>query len=152
MKCLLVLLVLVSGWGCTRVEYLEYQGVQSWPTGSAFVQYVDDVPVYEGLPNKGYEVVGLIDVYDDKPFYHDDATKSKVVKMAKEHEADAIVWLSDRTVNSGSLKMGETKAEAASLDTGRSSQPELVVTNVSQYTATSYKKALRSSLLVVNWK
>ncbi|MEK7756671.1 MAG: hypothetical protein AAB385_05615 [Planctomycetota bacterium] len=143
--------------GCTRVEYLDYRGVQSWPTGSAFVQDVDNVDVYEGLPDREYEVIGLIDVYDDKPFFHDDGTRKKVIKMAKEHKADAIVWLSDRTVSSGSLKMGQESKGAASLDTGRSSQPEMLVTNVSQYAqgaavATSYKKSLRSSLLLVKWK
>lgn len=138
--------------GCTRVEYLEYRGVQEWPIGSAFVQSVDGVDLYEGLPNRAYDVVGLVDVYDDHPFYHDDSTRRKVVKIARDHAADAIVWLSDRTVVSGSQKMESAKKDAATVDTGRSSQPEMVVTNVSQYTATSYKKSLRSSLLLIKWK
>ncbi len=138
--------------GCTRVEYLEYRGVQSWPIGSAFVQNIDGVDVYEGLPNQNYEVIGLVDVYDTKPFYHDDSVRGKVIKIAKEHGAQALLWLSDRTVNSGHFKMGENKVDPASLDTGRSSQPEMIVTNVSQNTATSYKKAMRSSLLLVKWR
>ena len=154
MKKAALLIVLISIFtGCIRVEYLEYRGVQAWPTGSAFVQKVEGVDVYEGLPNRAYEVIGLIDVYDDKPFFLDDSTKSKVLKITKEHTADAVVWLSDRTLSSGSLKMGpQNMTDPASLDTGRSSQPEVVVTNVSQYTATSYKKSLRSSLLLVKWK
>lgn len=153
MKRTLPLVTIVFLVGCVRVEYLEYRGVQAWPTGSAFVQKVEGVDVYEGLPNRAYEVIGMIDVYDDKPFFHDDATRSKVLKIAKEHNADAVVWLSDRTFSSGSLKMGpENSKDAASLDTGRSSQPEMFVTNVSQYTQTSYKKSIRSSLLLVKWK
>jgi hypothetical protein len=85
----LVAVALVGG--CTRVEYLDYRGVQSWPKGSAFVQKVDGVDVYEGLPNQNYEVIGLVDVYDDKPFYHDDTTRGKVIKLAKEHGASAII-------------------------------------------------------------
>ena len=138
--------------GCTRVEYLEYRGVQSWPTGSAFVQLVDRFEVYEGLPQHDYEVVGLVDVYDDKPFYHDDSTRKKVIELAKTHQADAILWLSDRTVSSGYLRMGKDIRDAAAVDTGRSNQPEMIVTNVAQNVATSYKKTLRSSLLLVKWK
>lgn len=138
--------------GCVRVEYLDYRGVQAWPTGSAFVQNVDGVDVYEGLPERPYHVIGLIDVYDDKPFFHSDATKKKVLDMAKERQADAIVWLSDRTVSSGSLKMQPEEREPALLDTGRSSQPEMLITNVSQYQAIQYKKSLRTSLLLVKWK
>jgi hypothetical protein len=152
MKPTMMLTAVLLLAGCVRVEYLDYRGVQAWPTGSAFVQAIDGVDVFEGLPDRVYEVIGLIDVYDDKPFYHDDSTRSKVVKIAKEHKADAIVWLSDRTVTSGGMKMGAESKDPASLDTGRSSQPEMVVTNVSQYTATSYKKSLRSSLLLVRWK
>jgi len=60
---------LVLGTGCTPVAYLQYHGAQGWPTGAGFALYVDKVPVYVGLPNKPYDVVGLIDVYDDKPFF-----------------------------------------------------------------------------------
>jgi hypothetical protein len=100
--------------GCTRVDYLSYQGIQDWPTGSAFVQSVDNVDVYEGLPSKPYTVVGLIDVYDDQPFFLNNDVKKKVLKMASEHDADALVWLSDRAVSSGSLRMRENNRDSAS--------------------------------------
>lgn len=158
MRVALVSLALVLGCcGCTRVEYLEYRGIQQWPIGSAFVQDVDGVDVFEGLPDKAYTVIGMIDVYDDKPFFLSDDTKKKVLKLAQEHEADALVWLSDRAVTSGSLRMADQSRDPATLDTGRSSQPEVLVTNVNAYnnnaySATQYKKALRSSLLLVKWK
>ncbi|MBI5765065.1 MAG: hypothetical protein HZA51_16240 [Planctomycetes bacterium] len=138
--------------GCTRVDYLSYCGIQEWPTGSAFVQSVDNTDVYEGLPDKPYTVVGLIDVYDDQPFFLNNDVKKKVLKMASDHKADALVWLSDRAVSSGSLRMRENERAAATLDTGRSSQPEMVVTHANQYVSTSYRKSLRSSLLVIKWK
>jgi len=138
--------------GCTRIEYLEYRGTQDWPTGSAFVQNIDGVEVYEGLPPCAYRVVGLVDVYDEKPFYLNSAVRSKVVDLAKEHNADAIIWLSDRTISTGVFKQNKRESDPASLDTGRSSQPEIIISNVSQSTVTSYKKSLRSSLLLVQWK
>jgi hypothetical protein len=148
----IAILCLLAAPACTRVDYLDYRGVQEWPVGSAFVQCVDGMDVYEGLPNRAYEVIGMIDVYDDKPFFLSDDTKKKVLDLAKEHSAQALVWLSDRTITSGYLKMGTAGKNSASIDTGRSSQPEMMVTQVSQYVATSYKKSLRSSLLIVRWK
>jgi hypothetical protein len=152
MRVLIPAVLLFIGVGCVRVEYLDYRGVQAWPTGSAFVQDVDGTPVYEGLPERPYDVIGLVDVYDDQPFFHSDSTKKKVLEIAKEHSANAIVWLSDRTVSSGSLKMNPEERAPAMLDTGRSSQPELLITNVSQYQAIQYKKSLRTSLLLVKWR
>ena len=144
--------ILLLGSACVKVEYLDYRGRQAWPTGSAFVQDVEGIDVYEGLPEKSYDVIGLIDVYDDKPFFHDDSTKKKVLKLAADHKADAIVWLSDRTVSSGSFQTLPHDQNPAQLDTGRSSQPEMIVINKSDYLATQYKKTLRSSLLLVRWK
>jgi hypothetical protein len=79
-------------------------------------------------------------------------TRKRVLDITKEHNADAIVWLSDRTVSSGSLKMAKDTVSNASLDTGRSSQPEIIISEVSQSIWTTYRKALRSSLLLVKWK
>jgi hypothetical protein len=126
--------------------------MRGWPQGSAFVHNVEGVDVLEGLPNREYTVVSLIDVYDDKPFYHDSTTRDRVIALSREHGADAIVRLSDRTVSSGYLKMMHNEVNPASVDTGRSSQPEVVITNVTRDTAMSYKKVLRSSLLLVKWK
>lgn len=152
MRVFIPIVVLLSCVGCVRVEYLDYRGVQAWPTGSAFVQDIDGTPVYEGLPEKPYDVIGLVDVYDDKPFFHSDSVKKDVLEIAKEHSADAIVWLSDRTVSSGSLRMVPEERSAAMLDTGRSSQPEMLITNASQYQSIQYKKSLRTSLLLIRWR
>lgn len=152
MRRVIPVVLLFSCMGCVRVEYLDYRGVQAWPTGSAFVQDVDGTPVYEGLPERPYDVIGLVDVYDDQPFFHSDSVKKKVLELTNEHAADAIVWLSDRTVSSGSLKMNPEDRAPAMLDTGRSSQPELLITNANQYQSIQYKKSLRTSLLLVKWR
>ena len=46
-------------------KYLQYEGTQSWPTGDR-AQIISDfsVPIYLGLPNKRYQVLGR--VYDDR--------------------------------------------------------------------------------------
>lgn len=136
---------------CVKVEYREYRGLQDWPTGSAFVGRVEGVEVYEGLPQRPYEVVGLIDVYSGDPFESDSATK-EVLELVDVKDAHALIWLSDRIVASGSLHMGNALKQPASIDTGRSSQPQMLITNVGQYTRTTTKRVLRSTLLLIQWK
>jgi hypothetical protein len=45
--------------------FLRYEGAQNWPTGDG-AQIISDfaVPIYLGLPNKPYKVLGR--VYDDR--------------------------------------------------------------------------------------
>jgi hypothetical protein len=45
--------------------FLRYEGAQSWPTGQG-AQVISDfaVPIYLGLPNRPYKVLGR--VYDDR--------------------------------------------------------------------------------------
>lgn len=137
--------------GCVRVDYLDYRGSQEWPTGSAFVRLIADIEVYEGLPQRPYEVIGIIDVFDDDPFDNDYARK-KILQFVESEGADALIWLSDRIVASGALNMGDQIREPATVDTGRSTQPEVMVTRVNQYTAMTTTKLLRSSLLLIKWK
>jgi hypothetical protein len=46
-------------------KFLKYEGTQKWPTGDRS-QIISDfsVPIYLGLPNKSYKVLGR--VYDDR--------------------------------------------------------------------------------------
>jgi hypothetical protein len=46
-------------------KYLQYEGTHSWPTGDR-AQMISDfsVPIYLGLPNKPYKILGR--VYDDR--------------------------------------------------------------------------------------
>jgi len=79
MKGLVMMLGLVAMLGCGSVDagaqeagkkfgdakYLTYEGTQNWPTGDR-AQIISDfsVPIYLGLPNKRYTVLGR--VYDDR--------------------------------------------------------------------------------------
>lgn len=151
MRYLLAVSTLLASVSCVKVDYLRYIGRQDWPTGSAFIREVEGMDVFEGLPSKPYRVIGLIDVYAGDPFKNAPALK-KVKQHFQDAGADAMIWLSDRVVSSGSLKMGNAFKEAASLDTGRSSQPEILVTSTSEYTRTSARYGLRSTLLLIQWE
>lgn len=137
--------------GCVRVEYLKYRGPQNWPTGGAFIQLVEGIEVYEGLPTRPYEVIGLIDIYDGDPFENSQA-RDEVMELVDTKDADALLWLSARRVASGGLEMPDYAQAAAQVDAGRSTQPEVVITQVSQYVARQTRRALRSSLLLIKWK
>jgi hypothetical protein len=136
---------------CVRIDYVPYRGAQEWPTGSAFVHDVDGVEVYEGLPTRNYQVVGLIDIYDDAPFFHSDDVKKRVLKLMRERGSDALVWLSERSIMSGSLRMQQTQREPSFLDAGRSTQPEVVITTGNQNSTVSARKVLRGTVLVISW-
>jgi len=157
--CLCVLAVVATGCG-PRVEFMQYRGVQDWPVGGAFVRVVKGMDVYEGLPDRAYEVVGLIDIYDQKPFFENAIATHDVLDHAKKNNADALVWLSKRAILSGSLRVAATVREPAELDTGHSTQP--LVTRVRgaahangdsvQYAEDVWVEPQRSTLLVIRWK
>jgi hypothetical protein len=152
MRKLLWTVFVLFAAGCVRVDVLPYCGSQEWPTGSAFVRPVDGMDVFEGLPDRPYKVLGLIDIHSSKPFYRSDYTRKKVLELAEEHEADALISLSDRTLSSGFFKVGSQEEGAAVVDSGRSTQPEMIITRVSQYVTTSSKKQLRTTVLMIQWK
>jgi len=151
MRYIAALMVIGLGsTGCVRVDYLEYRGSQKWPTGSAFVRTIKGVEVYEGLPQRPYQVIGLLDVFQSDPFAGA-AARNKIMKIVEDRNVQAIIWLSDRLVSSGSLIMDDDVREAASVDTGRSTQPEIVITRVQQYASRTVRKPLRSTLLLIRW-
>ena len=148
---LVVVFTAVLTAGCVRVEYREYRGLQDWPTGSAFVGTIEDIEIFEGLPQQPYEVIGLVDVYAEDPFGNKSAVK-RILEYADAKNADALMWLSDRLILSGSGRMGSENRRPAEINTGSSTQPEMVITNVSQYVATSRTRSLRSTILLIRWK
>lgn len=75
-RSILGLLVVLAGSGVAAhaqeagkkfgdAVFLKYEGTQSWPTGDRS-QIISDfaVPIYLGLPNKRYKVIGR--VYDER--------------------------------------------------------------------------------------
>ena len=157
--CLTGGVLLAAGCG-PRVEFMQYRGVQNWPVGGAFVRVVDGMDVYEGLPDKPYEVVGLIDIYDNKPFFQNAFATHDVLECAKKNNASALVWLSKRAIMSGSLSMTEAGREPAEIDTGHSTQP-LVIRVRSRggsngdsvrFAEDVWVEPQRSTVLAIRWK
>lgn len=91
-------------------EFLAYEGAQSWPTASGTQINKDySVPIYVGLPDKSYKVLGRIsdkrtsgvDVVDkgfDEAFGKEKRRMRNVANQAKAHSADAVVVTDDEKV------------------------------------------------------
>jgi len=90
--------------------FTAYDGSQSWPTG-ANPQINKDysIPIYIGLPDKGYKVIGRItDKRDegievvgkafDEGLGSEKHRMRNVANQAKEHGADAIIVTDDEKV------------------------------------------------------
>ena len=100
--------------------FIGYQGVQRWPTGNS-AQVITDfaVPIYIGLPDRHYEVLGRI--YDDRRsgvsivgrafaegLFSERDRQRDVAAQAQSRGADAVLITNDdRVINS----LGITKEE-----------------------------------------
>jgi hypothetical protein len=89
----------------TRTDYSPYVGKQqNWPTApGAFVQVVDEVPIYRGFPDKPYTVLGLFDL---------STTRKNVNEIladhARDHRADAVLLLDTHESIAGFYNSGTT--------------------------------------------
>ncbi len=166
MRTIVVLMgSMVAMTGCgPQVEFLQYRGPQNWPTGSAFVRVVEGVEVYEGLPDRPYEVLGIIDIWHNQPFFANASATRDVLDYVKKNNGSAVVWLSKRLITSGSLLMEKASCGAAEIDTGHSTQPLIARTRGTSsaystdrgtsihYQEDAWVEPQRSTLLVVRWK
>src|SRR5439155_11251123 len=112
MKALFGILVALLLWGCATADFHQYTGAQqNWPTASgAFVSTKYDVPVYFGLPNRPYIVLGSLDVTTGPPGGNlatraEDGVEFAAGK-AKKMGGDAIVVLNYGKVQAGSGSFG----------------------------------------------
>jgi|SRR5579859_457516 len=97
MKKLWFLLLLLTSCGTSRFSYLPYVGEQQhWPTEpGAFVQTLDGVPIYHGLPSSTYAVIGKATA--------DARFPRQLVWAAREHGADALIITDSKTLYAGSV-------------------------------------------------
>jgi hypothetical protein len=91
-------------------EFTAYDGSQSWPTGSnPQINKEYSIPIYIGLPDKGYKVIGRItdkrdegvDVMDkafDEGLGSEKHRMRNCANQGKQHEADALVVTDDEKV------------------------------------------------------
>jgi hypothetical protein len=122
MKVLVAALVAVLACGAVTVsaqeagkkfgdaKFLTFEGTQKWPTGDR-AQIISDfsVPIYLGLPNKPYKVLGR--VYDDRTtgigvvgrafsegLFSEKDRQRDVADQAKYRGGDAVLVTSDERI------------------------------------------------------
>jgi len=125
---LVVLAILVGGGTAADAQngkkfgdavFLKYEGAQSWPVGDRS-QIISDfaVPIYLGLPNKRYKVLGR--VYDERTsgigvmnrafaegLFSEKDRQRDCADQAKYRGGDAVVITNDERVTKTTLKAGD---------------------------------------------
>ena len=89
--------------GCGTVSYSPYVGQQQdWPTSpGAFVKDMKGIPLYRGLPNRPYTVLGHVEITAEPAFIEQQA-----YWKAKNVGADAILFVDAQTFYAGSVGGG----------------------------------------------
>jgi hypothetical protein len=105
--------------------FAVYEGSQGWPTGKgAFVDREQSIPIFIGLPDKNYRVLGRI--YDtrtdgldvvgrgfDEAFGKERRRMRNCANQARLHGADAVVVTDDeRVINAFNLSGKELRESA----------------------------------------
>ena len=90
--------------GCAQVDYTPYSGDQSaWKVApGAFSKTVNGLPVYYGLPDKPYTVLGRLTTVD--------APVDRQAWEAKSRGADALVIMKSKEVNDGRVYVPGTSS------------------------------------------
>lgn len=110
LRLLCVLLLSASLLGCASSNYVNYQGEQEdWPTSKGtLVDNKYPVPVYFGLPNKPYIILGYLDATTAP------VRRSGVVgyaaKKAKKAGGDAIILISQGAEYRGTYHSGSANS------------------------------------------
>lgn len=93
--------------GCGTVSYSPYVGQQEdWPIAKgAFVKTRDGIPIYRGLPNRPYIMLGHMVITTDSG-----AEEMLAVSKAKANKADAILFVDSNMFASGSIGSGTAYA------------------------------------------
>jgi len=97
------LLCLLALSACGTLDVTPYTGrQQDWPTApGAFAKTVNGIPIYRGLPDRPYEVIGHITARD--------VSHGRLAGRARELHADAVLIMDEHVIGAGSLYLpGQT--------------------------------------------
>ncbi len=141
-----VVMSLAAFTGCSQLEWREYRGPQDWATGGAFVSDLDGMPLYEGLPDRPYAVVGMIEAYDDGDWFRSAANVDKIKDLAQTHDGDALLWISGRAVTLGEFRQGVRSSGGEGLSAGGDRPAD------SLELIPGDRTGFRDCLLMIRWK
>jgi hypothetical protein len=121
----------------SEVHFRPYLGEQqNWPTSpGAFVDVVDGIPFYHGLPRESYTVLGQVTVANQS-LHH-------LAEVAACHGANAVIIVDSQLVNTGSVS-----SSGSSGFIGPSTSIGVNVAQHSQTTTTQTYTAVVSAWLI----
>lgn len=89
--------------GCAIKNFIPYMGAQrNWPTApGGFVSMHKGFPIYKGLPDRPYAVVGELTV-EQYPQY----MNAEIAASGRKYQAEAAMIVDRQTVNGGLMNFG----------------------------------------------
>lgn len=98
------LFILISSVsGCGSVTWRAYHGEQDWATGSGFASETKDgLQIYEGLPDRPYNVLGLVEAQGPANFITRPMHQDRMRKLIREHGGDGMIIIGRELIRTGS--------------------------------------------------
>jgi len=89
--------------GCGNVTWRSYHGSQDWATGSGFSSKAKDgLLIYEGLPDRHYEVLGIAEAQGPANFITQPMHRKKMHEMIRKNGGNAMIIIGREIIRTGS--------------------------------------------------
>jgi len=103
----------IWGTGCGHVTWRDYHGPQDWATGAGLASETKDgLIIYEGLPDRPYELLGIVEAQGPANIFTRPAHRETMHKMIREHGGDAMIIVGRELVRTGSSATYQGQAYA----------------------------------------
>ncbi len=100
-RVLVVIMLCVTG--CGRVTWRDYQGRQDWAIGSGFCsQTKDGLLIFEGLPGRPYEVLGIVEAEGPANAFTQPAHRKQMRQLIRDHDGNAMIIVGREVIRTGS--------------------------------------------------
>lgn len=99
--------------GCGHVTWRDYHGPQDWATGAGLSSHAKDgLIIYEGLPDRPYQVLGIVEAQGPANIFTQPAHRERMHKLIQEHGGDAMIIVGRELVRTGSSATYQGQAYA----------------------------------------
>lgn len=103
--------VFLCGGGCGGVTWRSYHGPQDWATGAGLSSETKDgIFVFEGLPPRSYEVLGIVEAQDPANFLVRPGHRKKMHALIREHGGNGMIIVGREIIRTGSSGSYQTHA------------------------------------------
>ncbi len=146
---LLILMVAVAVAGCaSHGKYSAYRGQhKNWPTGSAGHSLShEQLPVYHGLPEKPYRVIGTVSLPDDS------ISEQETAQLASRYGGEAVLIVDQDSELASALFLATQEREPTSHPlTFKNANAGFIVEEKTGLTSTLSQKHSGKVAVVIGW-